>query len=102
MTLTKSWRRHGRRTPAPGRDLYRSILQVAVAYYQVERGNYRGALKMLLRVRHWLTPLPDICRGLDVARLREDVEQVQGALTELGPDSVQELDRALFRPIRRR
>lgn len=84
----------------PGRDLYRSILQVAVAYYQVERGNYRGAVKMLLRVRQWLAPLPDICRGVDIARLREDVALVQAALVELGPQRVQDVDRSLFRPVR--
>jgi predicted metal-dependent hydrolase len=85
----------------PGRELYRSILQVAVAYYQVERGNYRGAVKMLLRVRQWLAPLPDICRGVDIARLREDVALVQAALIELGPQRVHEVDRSLFRPVRR-
>ncbi len=84
-----------------GRDLYRSILQVAVAYYQVERGNYRGALKMLLRVRQWLAPLPDVCRGVDVARLREDVALLQDTLTELGPQHVDQVDRSLFRPVRK-
>lgn len=82
-----------------GRDLYRGILQVGIAYYQIERGNFRGALKMLMRVRQWLEPLPAVCRGVDVARLREDVERVHRALEELGPDDVEKLDRSLFRPI---
>jgi predicted metal-dependent hydrolase len=84
---------------SPGRDLYQGMLQVGIAYYQIERGNYRGALKMLLRVRQWLDPLPAICRGVNVARLREDVNNVQEALTTLGPDRMEDLDRALFRPI---
>ena len=79
-----------------GRDLYRGILQVGIAYYQIEHGNYRGAVKMLLRVRQWLDPLPDACRGVDVARLRADVDRVYTALVALGSDRVQEFDRALF------
>jgi hypothetical protein len=80
----------------PGRDLYRGILQIGIAYYQIGRGNYRGAAKMLLRVRQWLDPLPDKCRGIDVANLRADVERVYAALVALGPERVAEFDRALF------
>lgn len=82
-----------------GRDLYRGILQVGIAYYQIERGNYRGALKMLLRVRQWLAPLPDVCRQVNVARLREDVERVHHALETLGPEAMDDIDRNLFRQI---
>src|SRR3990170_2483973 len=39
-----------------GRDLYRAILQIAVAYYQILRGNYNGAIKIFLRVRQWIDP----------------------------------------------
>jgi predicted metal-dependent hydrolase len=83
----------------PGRNLYRGILQVGIAYYQIERGNYRGAVKMLLRVRQWLGPLPAICRGVDVARLRRDADRVYAAMVDLGPDRTDELNRELFRPI---
>lgn len=82
-----------------GRDLYRGILQVGIAYYQIERGNYRGALKMLLRVRQWLDPLPPVCRGVNVERLREDVTKVHEALQTLGPEAMDEIDRGLFRHI---
>ena len=84
----------------PGRDLYRGILQVGIAYYQIERGNYRGAVKMLLRVRQWLDPLPDICQDVDVAQLREDVTAVYAALAQIGSEDIEDFDRALFRPIR--
>ena len=84
----------------PGRDLYRGILQVGIAYYQIERGNFRGAVKMLLRVRQWLEPLPAICRGVDVAGLRADAERVYSALVADGADRLAEFDRSLFRPIR--
>lgn len=83
-----------------GRDLYRGILQVGIAYYQIQRGNYRGGVKMLLRARQWLEPLPDICRGVDVAGLRSDAGQVYTALSALGEARLAEFDSALMRPIR--
>ena len=83
-----------------GRDLYRGILQIGIAYHQIERGNYRGAVKMLLRVRQWLEPLPERCRGVDVTALRADVARVYAALTELGPDEIAAFDRSLFGKIR--
>lgn len=83
----------------PGRDLYRAVLQIAVCYLQIERLNYRGAMKMLLRVRQWLAPLPEACRGVNVARLREDVNVVYEALRQLGPDKIASFDWALIRPV---
>jgi len=83
----------------PGRDLYRAILQVSVAYYQIERGNYNGAAKMFLRMRKWLGPLPDICRGINIEWLRKDVQSVQEALIELGPEGIEIFDLDLLRPV---
>ncbi|NJN44218.1 MAG: DUF309 domain-containing protein [Anaerolineae bacterium] len=62
------------------KELYRAILQVAVAYLQIERGNYRGAVKMFLRVRQWLEPLPSVCRGVNVGQLRVDARRGGGAV----------------------
>ena len=85
-----------------GRNLYRGILQIGIAYFQIERGNYRGGIKMLMRVRQWLDPLPDTCRGVDIADLRQNAEKVQEALSNLGPDRIAEFDKTLFKPIRLR
>ena len=93
--LEEAWRQD----EGAGRELYQGLLQVGIAYYQIERGNYRGALKMLLRARQWLEPLPDVCRGVDVAGLRADADRVHAALTELDAARLSEFDRALFRPI---
>jgi len=82
-----------------GRELYRAILQVAVAYLQIERGNYNGAVKMFWRLRQWIEPLPDTCRGVDVARLREDARCVYDALIALGKDGIGQLDRRLLREV---
>lgn len=81
------------------RELYRAILQVAVAYLQIQRGNYRGALKMFLRVRQWIDPLPDECRGVNVAKLRDEARRVHQALLALGPERFRELDPGLMQPV---
>jgi hypothetical protein len=85
---------------SPAKELYRAILQIAVAYLQIERGNYRGAVKMFLRVRQWLAPLPDHCRGVDLAQLRADAQRVEAALLQLGEDRIHEFDHSLLKPIR--
>jgi hypothetical protein len=81
------------------KELYRAILQVAVAYLQIERGNYRGAVKMFLRMRQWLEPLPEVCRGVNVGQLRADARGVEERLLVLGEERVGELNRELFRPV---
>jgi CheY-like chemotaxis protein len=80
----------------PAKELYRAILQVAVAYYQIERGNYNGAVKMFQRMRQWFEPLPDECRGVDVKALRLAAERAYALLLELGRQRVSEFDRADF------
>jgi predicted metal-dependent hydrolase len=87
-------------TSGPVRDLYRAILQVGVAYYQIERGNYRGALKMLLRSVQWLALLPDVCQGVDVKQLREDSYRVRAELEAMRPQDIGQFDRRLLRPVR--
>ena len=82
-----------------GRDLYRAILQIGIAYFQIGRGNYRGGLKMLLRVRQWLDPLPPVCRGINIAKLRTDSQAVQEALTVLGAEHIADFDHSLFTKI---
>lgn len=79
--------------------LYRALLQVAVAYLHAERGNYAGAVKMLLRVRQWLEPLPEQCRGVDVASLRVHLKAFSKALESVGPERLHEFDRSMFKPI---
>ena len=84
---------------SPGRDLYRAILQISVAYYQIMRGNYNGAVKMFLRVRKWIDPLPDYCQGINIEKLRTEVNEIYKVLVELGPDRMDEIDLALMKPV---
>jgi predicted metal-dependent hydrolase len=83
----------------PIREVYRAILQVAVAYYQIERGNYNGAYKMFLRMVQWFAPLPDRCQGVDIARLKADAAAVRAHLEQLGPERIAAFDRNLLRPV---
>jgi predicted metal-dependent hydrolase len=87
-------------TDGPIRDLYRVVLQVGIAYYQILRGNHRGARKMLLRSRQWLALLPDQCQGIDVKALREDSHRVRAALDQLGEDQMDQFDMALLQPVK--
>ena len=87
-------------TEGPVRDLYRAILQVGIAYYQIERGNYRGALKMLLRSVQWLLILPDVCQGVDVRQLREDSFRVRATLEAMNPDDIDQFDHSLLQPVK--
>ena len=67
---------------APEADgyLYRTLLQVAVTLLQLERGNPRGARKMLLRIRQWLDPLPEECQGIDLRPVRTLVGELEADL----------------------
>ena len=82
-----------------GRELYRGILQIAVAYLQITRRNYNGAIKMFLRARQWLDPLPEVCRGVDVAALRQDAAEVRAALETLGAERIGEFDPSQLKPV---
>lgn len=83
----------------PVRDLYRAILQVGIAYYQVTRGNLRSARKMLLRSIQWLALLPDVCQGVDVAQLRRDADAVRAELDRVGDDGAAQFNMSLLKGI---
>ena len=81
------------------RDVYKGVLQIAVAYLQIERRNYRGAVKMFLRARQWLSPLPDVCRGINIHLLQQDANQIYQILVEQGPDTLPEFDLSILQPL---
>ncbi len=83
----------------PVRELYRGILQVGVGYYHIQRGNYRGAVKLLQRADRWLAPFSEHCCGIDLARLRASYRQVQALLDRLGPQGIARFDTRLFQPV---
>jgi len=91
-TLERAWRVE----PRPVRDLYRGILQIGLALYQIERGNVRGAIKMFERAFHWLEPFRPACRGVDVDRLLAESRAVYEEVRQLGAEHIGEFDRSKF------
>ncbi|MBK6792023.1 MAG: DUF309 domain-containing protein [Anaerolineales bacterium] len=81
------------------RDLYQGILQVAVTYLHITRGNYDGAVKVYGRSLKWLHGWSDICRGIHVKKIRDDAEVVMTELQRLGKAGINTFDLALFKPI---
>lgn len=86
-------------TESPVRQLYQAILQVGIAYYQLEQGNRRGAIKMLSRALRWIDYLPGSCQGVDVAQLRANAEALREILLQTGEDGLADIDRALLLPV---
>ena len=82
--------------PRPVRDLYQGILQVGVAFLQMERGNRRGALKMFRRGLPKLRGLADECQGINVAAFRTTAENIHRMLSELGPGQPVEITDSSF------
>jgi uncharacterized protein len=81
------------------REVYQGVLQVAVGYYHIQRGNYVGALKMFQRSRVWLAKFPAVCQGIDLARLKADMERVEAELILLGPERIASFNRSLMKPV---
>ena len=81
------------------RELYQGILEAGVVYLHIQRGNYEGALKVYGRGMIWLNRFPASCRGVDVDRLRRDLQTVIAEVERLGPGRIAEFDPSLFKPV---
>lgn len=79
----------------------RALVQTCVAYLHVQRGNGRGAAKLLLRIHQWLDPLPDVCSGINVAEWKANLQALRLAMDAMGPEPTSLIDPALLRPIPR-
>ncbi|MFO3797710.1 MAG: DUF309 domain-containing protein, partial [Anaerolineales bacterium] len=65
-----------RETPSPGRELYQGILQAAVTYLHLQRGNREGALKVHQRALGHLQPWMLRCQGINLEILVGHLAQV--------------------------
>ena len=81
------------------RDLYQGILQAGVTYLHITRANYNGAIKVYRRSQKWLIKWPDVCRGVEVGRLRADLDAAIAEVRHLGPDRLTEFHLALLKPV---
>ena len=86
-------------TSSPERDLYQGILQIGLAYFQITRGNARGALKMFKRGHKNLSPLGEHMLGIDITQLRADAEEVEQLLRKSGLEETSQRLEELVRPI---
>ena len=82
------------------RDLYRGILQIAVVYLHITRGNYNGAVKVYGRSQRWMQDWPEVCRGIQVGQLRREAETVMDQIKRLGMEGIREFDVSLLKPVR--
>ncbi len=90
--LEEAWRAE----PRPIRDMYQGILQIGLAFFQIEQGNWAGALKMFRRGLPRLRELPAVCQGVNIGALRAAAVAIHAEVTELGPDHLTEFDRTRF------
>jgi len=81
------------------RDLYRGILQIAVVYLHITRGNYNGAVKVYARSQKWLNDWANVCRGIEVKRLRHDAKEVMKEVMRLGVERIAEFDTRLLKTV---
>ena len=95
-TLEDLWRAETREL----RRLYQGILQIGVAMYHVGRRNHHGAVYMLTRGPNYLRPFAPCCQTVDVADLLAQAERILAEVERLGPNSLDEFDRALTARVR--
>ncbi|MFN8441024.1 MAG: DUF309 domain-containing protein [Caldilineaceae bacterium] len=91
-SLEAAWRAE----PRAIRELYQGILQVGVAFLQIERGNWAGAVKMFRRGLPRLERLPPVCQGVQVTALLQTAQVIQREIVALGSERLAEFDRQKF------
>lgn len=85
--------------PGKVRELYRGILQIAVVYLHITRGNYAGAVKVYGRSQRWMKNWPNVCRGIQVEELRKNAARVMTEIERLGEEHIGEFDSSSLQPI---
>ena len=93
--LEAAWKEESGRV----RNLYRGILQIAVVYLHITRGNYNGAVKVYARSQKWMKDWPEVCRGIQVEELRRDAAVVMQEVLRLGEKRLGEFNFALLKPV---
>ena len=90
--LEMAWRAEIR----PIRTMYQGILQIGLAFLQIERGNWAGAIKMFRRGLPRLRPLPNVCQGVNISAFRAAAETINVEIIDLGPEHLHEFDQSRF------
>jgi hypothetical protein len=90
--LEAAWNSEAR----PIRNMYQGILQAGVAFLQIERNNWAGAVKLLRRALPRLRPLPAVCQGVQIGKFRTAVEMIHAEISQLGPGRLADFDQQGF------
>lgn len=82
--------------PRPVREMYQGILQIGLAFLQLQNRNRPGVIKMFGRGVPRLRPLPDVVQGVQIRRFLDESLLVFQALSDTGKDpNWSRLERAL-------
>lgn len=73
-------------TPAPERDFFKGLIQVAGGLYHVDRGNRAGAVSLLGKGPAYLKPFSPCCQGVAVDQCRAQAEAVLDFVLASPPD----------------
>jgi predicted metal-dependent hydrolase len=95
-TLELLWRA----TESDVRYLYQGVLLIGVGFYHLEHGNYHGAQAKLtagIEMLEWFAP---VCQTVDVADLIARARTCLEQLRALGPERLDDFDRALIPQVR--
>ena len=80
----------------PIRDLYQGILQVGVAFLQIERQNWHGAIKMFRRGLPRLRDLPAVCQTVQVEPFYQAAAAIHAEISDAGSARLHEFDQRRF------
>ena len=80
----------------PHRGVFQGILQVAVGFYHLSNGNFRGARNLLHRGIKKLSAFPPTFYGVNVAGLIESARRCRDEIVRLGPARLDEFDARLI------
>jgi hypothetical protein len=83
----------------PRRELYRALLQMAVTYLHILRGNYDGALKVFERSMNRLDGWPEECLGIKIGQLRQNARKAIAQVMQLGREHLGEFDKSMLKPV---
>lgn len=70
--------------PAPDREFWQGVIQVAVACVHHQRGNAKGVVATCRKAARRLADYPDVHHGVDVAQLRGFCDSVAAVVDRVG------------------
>lgn len=80
----------------PERRFLQGLIQLGVAFYHIQRNNYRGAISMFRNGRAKVVPHVPRYRGVELKRFLEGIERCRKSLEHLGPAACHDFDWSLL------